>query len=274
MQINPTAPGPVMPIGRFARACRLSIKALRHYDEEGLLVPAVVDERTGYRYYARAQVRDAILIGLLRELGIGLAAIRRILNEPVHARELILRTEAQRIERELAQRRRALQTIERFVASGTLAPYEITIRKVEPLQVAHRTAITTTEHLVADTTTLIYSLFDELRSVGRKILPPVLCMNDDRSSDEHILVHACARLDAPFPALSSAGVMCLPGGDFAVVTHHGAYEELGLAYHALYAWAQEYGHEGRGLIREIYLNDPADVPPEDLRTEVLMPLDV
>jgi effector-binding domain-containing protein len=32
--------------------------------------------------------------------------------------------------------------------------------------------------------------------------------------------------------------MSLPGGDFAVVTHVGSYEELGLAYHALYAWAQ------------------------------------
>lgn len=262
-----------MPIGRFARACRLSIKALRHYDQERLLVPAYVDERTGYRYYTRAQVRDAILIGLLRELGIGLATIRRILAEPAPIRESLLRTEAQRIERELAKRRLALQTIERFVSTGTLAPYEITIRKVEPLQVAHRTVITTAERLVMDTTALIYSLFDELRSVGRDILEPVLCMNDDRSSDEHIVVHACVRVAAPHPPLRSADVMSLPGGDFAMVTHVGAYEELGLAYHALYAWAQEHGHDVRGLLREIYLNDPADTPATELRTEVLMPLD-
>jgi Predicted transcriptional regulators len=52
-----------MPIGKFARACRLSVKALRHYDEERLLRPAHVDERTGYRYYTREQVRDAVTIG-------------------------------------------------------------------------------------------------------------------------------------------------------------------------------------------------------------------
>lgn len=225
-----------------------------------------------YRYYTREQVRDAILIGMLRELGIGLAAIRRILDEPAGNRESILRAEAQRIERELAQRRLALQTIERFVSSGRLAPYEVTIRKVEPLQVAHRTVVTTAERLVEDTTTLIYGLFAELHSAGRDILSPVFCMNDDSGSDEHIVVHACVRLVAPFPALASARVMDLPGGDFAVVTHVGAYEELGLAYHALYAWAQEHGHETRGLIREIYLNDPADVPAAELQTEVLMPV--
>ena len=54
--------------------------------------------------------------------------------------------------------------------------------------------------------------------------------------------------------------------------HVGPYEELGLAYHALYAWAQEHGHEPRGLIREIYVNDPANVRPEALQTEVLLPL--
>ena len=40
----------------------------------------------------------------------------------------------------------------------------------------------------------------------------------------------------------------------------------GLAYHALYAWAQEHGHESRGLVREIYVNDPANVRPDALHT--------
>jgi membrane-associated phospholipid phosphatase len=57
-----------MPIGRFAASVRLSVKALRHYDELGLLEPACVDAATGYRYYAPAQAREALLIGMLREL--------------------------------------------------------------------------------------------------------------------------------------------------------------------------------------------------------------
>jgi effector-binding domain-containing protein len=45
-----------------------------------------------------------------------------------------------------------------------------------------------------------------------------------------------------------------------------------LAHHALQAWAQEHGHVQAGDVREIYLNDPATVPPEELVTEVLLPV--
>jgi DNA-binding transcriptional MerR regulator len=69
----------LMPIGRFARAVRLSVKALRHYDDEGLLVPALVDRQTGYRYYARDQARDAVMIAMLRSLDLPLASIREAL---------------------------------------------------------------------------------------------------------------------------------------------------------------------------------------------------
>jgi DNA-binding transcriptional MerR regulator len=49
----------LMPIGRFARLTGLTVKALRHYDEVGLLRPAAVDPETGYRSYAPEQVRRA-----------------------------------------------------------------------------------------------------------------------------------------------------------------------------------------------------------------------
>jgi len=49
----------LLPIGSFARRCRLSVKALRHYDELGLLRPARIDVATGYRYYDRPQAPAA-----------------------------------------------------------------------------------------------------------------------------------------------------------------------------------------------------------------------
>jgi DNA-binding transcriptional MerR regulator len=58
----------LMPIGRFARLTGLTVKALRHYDEVGLLRPAAVDADTGYRSYAAAQVRRAETIRKLRRL--------------------------------------------------------------------------------------------------------------------------------------------------------------------------------------------------------------
>jgi len=54
-----------MSIGEFARRSRLSPKALRLYDEIGLLAPSRVDELSGYRYYASAQLRPAQLISAL-----------------------------------------------------------------------------------------------------------------------------------------------------------------------------------------------------------------
>jgi hypothetical protein len=50
----------LLPIGQFARLGRLSIKQLRHHDELGLLVPAYVDEHTGYRYHRHEQARCAV----------------------------------------------------------------------------------------------------------------------------------------------------------------------------------------------------------------------
>ncbi|MEV1205228.1 MerR family transcriptional regulator, partial [Microbispora rosea] len=63
----------LLTIGTFARATRLSPKALRLYDEAGLLRPAAVDGESGYRYYDPAQLERARLIARLRRLGMPLA---------------------------------------------------------------------------------------------------------------------------------------------------------------------------------------------------------
>lgn len=61
-----------LTIRAFAEASRLSIKALRLYDELGLPPPERVDSANGYRYYSPAQLPQAQLIGLLRQLDLPL----------------------------------------------------------------------------------------------------------------------------------------------------------------------------------------------------------
>ncbi|MGQ4418253.1 MerR family transcriptional regulator [Streptomyces sp. SAS_269] len=68
----------LLTIGAFAKASRLSPKALRLYDELELLRPARVDPDTGYRYYAVEQLRRARLVAWLRRLGMPLAEIRAV----------------------------------------------------------------------------------------------------------------------------------------------------------------------------------------------------
>ncbi|GAA1603282.1 MerR family transcriptional regulator [Actinoplanes couchii] len=68
----------LMTIGAFARMARLSPKALRLYDELGLLPPAAVDGESGYRFYHPEQLEKARLIVWLRRLGMPLADIRQV----------------------------------------------------------------------------------------------------------------------------------------------------------------------------------------------------
>ena len=79
-----------MSIGEFARDSRLSAKALRLYDELGLLPPARVDEVSGYRLYEPGQLKQARLIAALRQLQVPLAEIKAILAlEPIQAAERV-----------------------------------------------------------------------------------------------------------------------------------------------------------------------------------------
>src|SRR3954449_2650885 len=69
-----------MQIGRFARLTGLTVKALRHYDDLGLLKPAHVDPDTGYRTYEAGQVERAETIRRLRQLEVPLEDIARLLE--------------------------------------------------------------------------------------------------------------------------------------------------------------------------------------------------
>lgn len=68
----------LLTIGAFARASRLTPKALRLYDELGLLPPAHVDPASGYRFYRPEQLDQARLVAWLRRLGMPLARIRTV----------------------------------------------------------------------------------------------------------------------------------------------------------------------------------------------------
>jgi PPM family protein phosphatase len=72
----------LMTSGEFARASRLSRKALRLYDELGLLRPVQSDPDSGYRRYAPAQLEQARLVAWLRRLGMPLVQIRSVTALP------------------------------------------------------------------------------------------------------------------------------------------------------------------------------------------------
>ncbi|WP_176605556.1 MerR family transcriptional regulator [Embleya hyalina] len=113
-------------IGDFARATGLTVKALRWYDEQGVLVPADVDPGTRYRRYAVGQLEQAGVVRALRAAGVPLAEVRIAVagggspQQALHARR-----EAVRVER--AREDRALAAAERVLA-GTESRHDVRSR--------------------------------------------------------------------------------------------------------------------------------------------------
>jgi len=261
-----------MPIGRFSKSCRLTIKALRHYDDIGLLKPTHVDTDTGYRYYTKSQAKEAIKIGMLRSLKIPIPIIREILSSKEEQIRPLLIKEQAKIQSELEDKQRILNSLRRLSVNEQLMPYKIKIRHEPAYVVAHATNVTNIENLLKDSTELIYKVFKELQSVGRGFEDPVMCINGDPDKRDNILIQACIGLTTPYPQLNNINITEIEGGMVACLLHKGPYEELGLAYHSLFSWIQEHGYDQNGEMREIYKNDPTEVPVEELRTEVILPI--
>jgi DNA-binding transcriptional MerR regulator len=125
----------LMPIGRFARVTGLSVKALRHYDELGLLRPAAVDADTGYRSYSTAQVKPAETIRLLRRLELPLDAIATLLaaQDPAQLRAVLLDH----------QRRTAVRQAE---LKGVLQMLQPLLDGKEPIMGRHAEALSPETH--------------------------------------------------------------------------------------------------------------------------------
>ena len=71
-------PKDLLSIGTFASMTRLSIKALRLYDELGILQPLHIDPQSGYRYYGVDQLSSARMIRNMRDMDMPLATIRQV----------------------------------------------------------------------------------------------------------------------------------------------------------------------------------------------------
>ncbi|WP_354597432.1 MerR family transcriptional regulator [Streptomyces sp. JL1001] len=113
------ASGELVTIGEFARLSRLSAKALRRYDELGLLRPALVDPVNGYRYYDPAQVEGARLVAWLRRIGMPLNRIGRVVALDAGAAAVEVRAYWARVEAETAARRDlAMYLVDHLSAEG------------------------------------------------------------------------------------------------------------------------------------------------------------
>ena len=78
----------MLKIGDFSKLSQVSIKALRLYDEMGLLKPISVDRSSGYRFYSASQLPRLNRIIALKDLGFSLEQITQLLNEEVSPEQI------------------------------------------------------------------------------------------------------------------------------------------------------------------------------------------
>jgi DNA-binding transcriptional MerR regulator len=243
----------LVPIGEFAAASRLSQKALRIYDANGLLEPARVDPGSGYRYYRPEQLREARLIATLRRAGMPLAEIHEFLRAP--SREQIEVFE-QRLEGELEERRRILRHVIRLLGEETM--FEVETKHVPEQRYVSRSR----RVLVPDLEPFIVATFDEL-GAGQAPSPAFVLYHGRVNEDEDGPVEVCVPRDD--------GEQALPAGEVAFTAVEGEqcdFPQILGAYEAVYRWAHEHGREPAGPPREVYL----DCAPGELRMEIAVPL--
>ncbi|MEO5873566.1 MAG: helix-turn-helix domain-containing protein [Streptosporangiaceae bacterium] len=135
----------MLTIGEFARAARLSPKALRLYDELDLLKPARTDPSSGYRYYEDSQLAHARLVAWLRRLGIPLAEIKEIHRLPANEVATAITAYWARTEIETAHRR----DLATFLID-TLHGRESSMEGVQVRHIPERTLLSIQRHLTAD----------------------------------------------------------------------------------------------------------------------------
>jgi effector-binding domain-containing protein len=264
----------LLPIGRFSEICRLSIPALRHYDELGLLPPAAVDLDTGYRYYSISQAEDADRIRTLRLLEMPLPDIRAILASDPERKKALLTAHRDRLIEEMDRRGHAIVLLDSMLREEPPMTYEIHLRETKPQLAASVRGTTGWTEIGPFVAAALGEVFRIAGEQGTRFAGPAYVQyHSAEATEANIDLEVGIPVAEPIEPAGRVGVATIAGGLVAATVHCGRYEEIGPAYRALGEWLQEHGHETAGPPREVYIVGPEQVAePGALRTEILWPI--
>ncbi|HSW42730.1 MAG TPA: MerR family transcriptional regulator [Patescibacteria group bacterium] len=102
--------------------------------------------------------------------------------------------------------------------------------------------------------------------------PPLCVYAEDFNGETGGEMWVCVPAPSGVTGEGRVETAALPGGTMATTIHRGPYDTIGQAYAALFGWIEEHGHHPAGPMRDVYLTDPDEVPPEEYLTEVLWPI--
>ena len=246
-----------LTIGDFAQITHLSVKTLRHYHEVGLLEPASVDPRTGYRSYALDQVPTAQVVMRFRELGMPVKEVTALLQaEPAQRGELIT-AHLERLEEQLASTQRSVSSLRRLL-SPNQPPLDVQFRSEPPTLVAAIQADVDRRDVAAWWLGALAELRAALaedclvpKGPAGGLYDPGL-FADDRG---HAIVYFAT--DPP-PTTGRVTPMVLPAVELAIAVHEGPHHDVDVTYGALGTFVTEHEIAISGPVHERYLIGPPD----------------
>ena len=265
----------LLNIGEFSRMTHLSVKALRHYHDMGVLEPALIDPRSGYRSYGADQVTAAQVIRRLRDLGMPLDSIRAVLLAPdLAARNREITAHLGRMERQLEQTQAAVSGL-RALLGGPAPRPEIQFRTIPAVTALAVAAMVTTADVMTWAGEVSAELTETLRVTGLVPAGPLGALFPgeffELERSEITLFTPVERPPAP-PRLGSGRVRLtsIAGIEAAVAVHDGPAEDVDRTYGALGTAVAARAIGVDGPIREYY-PDGFD-PAEPHRTEICWPV--
>lgn len=260
-------------IGTVARLAGVSPRTLRYYDDIGLLSPDWIDPSTGYRWYEPQQIHRLHRILALRDMGVRLIEISRLLDQDVSVDELrrILLLKRAETHDRLAEAAERLDRVETRIAhleERTMANYDVIVKSTDAhWVVAASEQLGSLDEIVAAHGRLWPRLHAILDSLGVDFVPPSIAV--ERGSGPIEFTAALLVPEGVSYDVDGASTIQLPGlGRVAATVIRGDGFDAGFA--ALHAWVAESGERQTGELREIYLD--CDGPRETWVVELQLAL--
>ena len=240
-------------IGMFAQMNHITVKALRFYEEQGLLLPAYVDGENGYRYYTMNQMADIQRITALKQAGFTLEEIK-LINQGADTAYLLASKKAALLKK-IAELTSQIAVIDGYLsdpASTLDAP--VLIRKIPAVTVAAmESRIDSYDELFS----LMPEMGAEMERLGCQCALPEYCFThylEQGYKEDHILIETCEAVTEKKEDSALVKFRELPEITAACIFHKGSYNNFPETYAAILRFIEENGYEICGNIRENYID--------------------
>ena len=260
---------------------RLTKRALRLYDEKGLLTPAR-REITGYRQYSCQQIWRGIQLKRLSDLGFGIREMQEITDAldgllGEERLDTILEKRLKEVNVEICrlEKIRGSLLTRSFLEVIYLDKNEPTVKDVPDQRVVSRREKGTYQdvipRLVGELMGAVFSPENQ-RAQVKCIGMPIALYHDNEYKEADADIEVALPISGSITVGPEYDVKTLDGQRVVSYIHKGPYLDVGVAYEVIREYMAREGLKVAGVYREVYLNDPNETPEEELLTEVQVPV--